>query len=128
MSSTGRLGRINTVRRMDAAEHRAGKVITSGDFRIDLSARNATLRGEELRLSSEEFHVLVYLVNHRQGVVTPNTMLATRWTRDTVRQVEFLRILLGLMRKIEAAGGSAQHYLRTESWVAYRFASATSPV
>jgi two-component system, OmpR family, KDP operon response regulator KdpE len=94
--------------------------IDMGDFRIDTEHRSATLRGEDLALTPEEFEVLVFLTTHPQRFVTPRTMLATSWTRGGLHQTEFLKTLLGLRKKIDAVS-SGKQYLRTEPWVVYRF-------
>jgi DNA-binding response OmpR family regulator len=39
-----------------------------------------TLDCQELRLTPEEFVVLVFLSSHPQSMVAPRTMLATNWT------------------------------------------------
>jgi DNA-binding response OmpR family regulator len=39
-----------------------------------------TLDGQQLRLTPEEFVVLVFLSSHPQSMVAPRTMLATNWT------------------------------------------------
>lgn len=95
-------------------------VIESGDFRIEFGSRAVRLCGEELELSSEEFEVLVYLVNHPQRLITANTVLVTSWTNNLPRQTEFLRVLLSLRKKLDLAA-PGKHYLRTEPWVVYRF-------
>ena len=100
-------------------------MIESGDFKIDLDERTVGLRGQELRLTSEEFDVLVFLVGHRQRLVTPDTVLATTWTANRVRKTEFLRALISLRKRLDAAG-PGQHYLRTEPWVIYRFDPTSS--
>jgi DNA-binding response OmpR family regulator len=100
-------------------------MIESGDFKIDLDERTVGLRGQELRLTSEEFDVLVFLVGHRQRLVTPDTVLATTWTANRVRKTEFLRALISLRQRLDAAG-PGQHYLRTEPWVIYRFDPTSS--
>lgn len=100
-------------------------MIESGDFKIDLDERTVALRDQELRLTSEEFDVLVFLGGHRQSLVTPHTMLATTWTANRVRKTEFLRVLISLRQKLDAAG-PGQHYLRTEPWVIYRFDPTSS--
>jgi two-component system, OmpR family, KDP operon response regulator KdpE len=96
------------------------RMIESGDFKIDLAERTVTLRGQELRLISEEFDVLVFLASHPQRLVTPRTILATSWTANRLRQTEFLRALISLRKKLDAAG-PGKHFLRTEPWVIYRF-------
>jgi DNA-binding response OmpR family regulator len=101
------------------------QVIEVGDFRIDTAERAATLRGEKLALTSEEFDVLVFLTSHPQRFVTPRTILATSWTNDGLHQTEFLKALLGLRRKLEALAAGKQ-YLRTEPWVVYRFDPSSS--
>src|SRR5262249_30656695 len=95
-------------------------VIESGDFRIDIGSRSVTLREEKLELTCEKFDVLVFLVSHPQRLITPNTMLATSWATHPPRKTEFLRVLLSLRKKLDAAG-AGKHYLRTEPWVVYRF-------
>jgi two-component system KDP operon response regulator KdpE len=100
-------------------------MIESGDFKIDLAERTVTLRGQELWLTSEEFDVLVFLARHRRSLVTPHTMLATSWTANRLRQTEFLKALISLRKKLDAAG-PAHHYLRTEPWVMYCFDPTSS--
>jgi two-component system KDP operon response regulator KdpE len=100
-------------------------MIESGDFKIDLAARTVTLRGEGLSLTAEEFDVLVFLAGHPQRMVTPHTMLATSWTANGFRQTEFLRVLMSLRKKLDAAG-HGKHYLKTEPWIIYRFDPTSS--
>lgn len=94
-------------------------IIEFGDFHIDLACRCASLRGHVLELTSEEFDVLVFLAGHPQSMITPHTMLATK--THHVRQTEFLRTMLSLRAKLDSAADPGTHYLRTESWVVYRF-------
>jgi DNA-binding response OmpR family regulator len=91
-----------------------------GDFTIDLQANTATVRGVELEITSEELDVLVFLAKHPRRLVTPTTVLASDWTESEFRQVEFLKVLLSLRKKLETIG-DGRHYLRTEPWVVYRF-------
>jgi DNA-binding response OmpR family regulator len=104
----------------------AGQVLEVGDFRIDTRRHSATLRGERLALTSEEFDVLVFLTANPQRFVTPQTTLATNWTGGRPHQTEFLRVLLSLRRKLESAS-AGQQYLRTEPWVIYHFDPVSSP-
>jgi len=107
---------------MEAGDEESGSadVVEAGDFRIDTIRRRATLRGRELDLTSAEFDVLVFLAGHPKSFVTPKTMLATN-SAGGVRQAEFLRALLSLIRKLDSEFGGAQPYIRTEPWVLYRF-------
>jgi two-component system KDP operon response regulator KdpE len=103
-----------------AAKEEQEDIIETGDFRIDLRSHRIFVRDQEVLLDSEEFDMLVFLTGHPRRVVTPRTLLSTRWGDHEMRQADFLRLLTNLRKKIEAAGGSAQ-YIRTEPWIFYRF-------
>jgi len=100
--------------------------IEFGDFRIDLDERTVTLDGQELRLTPEEFDVLVFLSSHPQSMVSPGTTLAASWTANRLRQTEFITTLISLRKKLDAAR-PGKHYLRTEPWIIYRFDPTSSP-
>jgi two-component system, OmpR family, KDP operon response regulator KdpE len=104
----------------------AGEMLEVGDFKIDTDRQRATLKGEPLELTSEEFDVLVFLTGNPQRVVTPQTTLATHWTGARTHQTQFLRVLLSLRKKLETTAAGHQ-YLRTEPWVIYRFDPVSSP-
>lgn len=106
------------------ASKKGDNVIQTGDFRIDLGTHEVMVRDQVVKLDSEEFDMLVFLTGHPRRVVTPRTLLSTRWGDHEVRQADFLRVLTNLRKKIEAAGVSA-HYIRTEPWVFYRFDPAS---
>ena len=94
--------------------------IECGDLKINTAERIVTLRSHELHLTSEEFDVLLFLATHPQRLVTPRTILTTRWSLGKFRQTEFLRNLVSLRNKLNAMGAD-RRYLRTEVWVMYRF-------
>jgi DNA-binding response OmpR family regulator len=124
MPANGRLRRLFATVSERAVPHsdteRVGEVLEVGDFRIDTRRHAATLRGQPLELSGEEFDVLVFLTTNPQRVITPQTTLATQWTGARTQQTQFLRVLLSLRKKLEEAA-TGQQYLRTEPWVIYRF-------
>jgi|ERR1700728_45088 DNA-binding response OmpR family regulator len=93
-----------------------------GDFTINLDQRTVTLRDQELRLTSEEFDVLLFLASHPRSLVTPQTTMANNSTANQ-RSLQFLRVLISLRRKLDAAG-RGNHYLRTEPLVIYNFEPA----
>lgn len=105
---------------------RAGAMLEIGDFRIDTRGHKVTLRGQPLELTGEEFDVLVFLTTNPQRVVTPQTTLATHWPGARTQQTQFLRVLLSLRKKL-ANARTGQQYLRTESFLIYRFEPVCSP-
>ena len=110
----------STCRRAFAPRRHPTAPIEAGDFRIDLATRRATLRGRLLHLTESEFDVLVYVVSHGKGLITPRTTLATRGQAGEVRQTRLLPALLSLRKKLQEEVPGDQH-LRAETWVLYEF-------
>jgi DNA-binding response OmpR family regulator len=95
-------------------------ILVAGDFCIDLGAGYAAVRDQQLRLTQEEFELLVFLVRHRKSLITPHTRVSTRWGSKLVRQPEFLRVLDQLQKKLASVEGCSR-YIRTEPWVVCQF-------
>jgi len=103
-----------------ASKEAKREVVEAGDFRIALASRRVTVRDHAVKLSPEEFDLLVFLVGHPKRVVTPRTLLHTRWGVHQTQRSDFLRVLLALRDKLGVAGDGS-HYIRTEPWIFYRF-------
>jgi two-component system KDP operon response regulator KdpE len=115
------LARVRATLRRAPREEQTGGVIESGDFRIDLDAHAALVRGQEVKLTPKEFDLLAYLARHAHKVVTHRRLLAAVWGANSTEQPEYLRVFIGQLRKkIEADPGSPS-YILTEPWVGYRF-------
>jgi two-component system alkaline phosphatase synthesis response regulator PhoP len=102
-----------------------GRRIEAGDFSIDTHQRKVTIRGHEINLTEAEFDLLLFLCRHRRKVVTPRTLLITRWSQREARQQDFLPVLLSLRKKLECEM-PGQHYIRMEPWMLCRFEPSTS--
>ena len=68
------------------ADMRENSVIESGDFRLDLETKVATLQGRCIDLTADEFDLLHYLISHHRKLVTPTTVLSTPSTDSAVVQ------------------------------------------
>jgi len=115
------LARVRANLRRAPQEDAAPGVIEEGDFRIDLDAHVAIVRGHELKLTPKEFDLLAYLARNSHKVVTHRKLLSHVWGANSAEQPEYLRVFIGQLRKkIEADTGSPS-YILTEPWVGYRF-------
>lgn len=121
---TGRLGRL--IHRAAGPRVQREEIVEAGEFRMDLGARRATVRGQQLQLTAEEFDTLVFLAGHPRRIVTPRTSLTTRWGEHEVRQADFLSVLTTLRQKIASLDGQTS-YIRIERWVFYRFDPGAAP-
>lgn len=96
-------------------------VWTFGDLTIDLTARIVRKNGEEIRLTSTEYTLLVLFAKHAGKVLTHRFILKEVWGPGYQLETQYLRVYVGQLRKkIEDNPNSPEH-LVTESRVGYRF-------
>jgi len=96
-------------------------VIEIGDFRIDTAAHKVTVRRNEVRLTPKEFELLVYLARRPGKVISHRALLGAIWGGQSTEQVEYIRVLVGQLRKKLEPDASSPRYIVTEPWVGYRF-------
>src|SRR6266480_1615891 len=107
-----------TLRRQPATDAR---ILEAGEFRIDLDAHSATQSGKELRLTPKEFELMVHLVRNAGKVLTHRALLGAVWGGDYTEQTEYLRVLVGQLRKKIEPDPATPRYILTEPWIGYRF-------
>lgn len=98
-------------------------VIESGDFRVDVSAHQVTLRGNALRLTPKEFDLLVCFMRRPERILTHAYLLGHVWGGYYTEQPEALRVLIGSLRKKVEPDPANPTYIQTEPWVGYRFSA-----
>ena len=64
--------------------------------------------------------MLRYLVSHRKGLVSPQTVVCTPCATLRAQRTDFLKSLLSLKKKLGEVSG-AKPYLHVEPWVLYEF-------
>ena len=115
------LARIRaTLRRQPAGDAHA-RILTAGEFRIDLDAHTTTQAGKELHLTPKEFDLMVHLTRNAGKVLTHRALLGTVWGGDYTEQTEYLRVFIGQLRKKIEPDPSKPRYILTEPWIGYRF-------
>ena len=115
------LARVRANIRRAPQEGIPGGVIEQGDFRIDLDAHTAVVRGRELKLTPKEFDLLVYLAQNPRKVISHRKLLGAVWGANSIEQPEYLRVFVGQLRKKIETGSDSRSYILTEPWVGYRF-------
>jgi two-component system KDP operon response regulator KdpE len=69
---------------------------------VDTDRRLLTRNDEVIRLTPKEYNLLLVLIEHAGKVLTHKQLLTTLWGRSQVQNVQYLRVLVGqLRRKIE---------------------------
>jgi two-component system KDP operon response regulator KdpE len=110
-----------TLRRTSAVPQPDSQVIEAGDFRIDPQAHSVHVGNQEVKLTPKEFDVLVYLARHAGKIVTHRALLAAVWGDTSTEQPEYLRVVIGHLRKKLEQDEAAPRYIVTEPWIGYRF-------
>ena len=95
--------------------------LDDGDFSIDVSKHEVTVREAEVHLTPKEFDLLVFLFRNRGKVVTHRAILTAIWGGNFTEQTEYLRVFVGQLRKKIEIDPSQPKYITTEPWVGYRF-------
>ncbi len=93
--------------------------LEAGDFTIHALEHTAVLRGQELHLTPKEFELLALLVKNAGRVMTHKVLLRSVWGPSGESQPEYLRVLVGQLRK-KLDQGSGLRYIQSEPWIGYR--------
>ena len=116
------LARIRaTLRRAPAVQDESAKILSAGDFRVDIEARRLTIQDKEVHLTPKEYDLLVFFVRNPGKVLTHRTLLAAVWGGNSVEQTEYLRVFIGQLRKKIEPDQATPRYILTEPWIGYRF-------
>ncbi len=109
-----------------AAQARRGQasVIEVGELRLDLIAREVTLRGEAVHLTPTEYKLLATLARRLDEVVTHRQLLTEVWGPTRAEETAYLRVTMGQLRHKIEREPSRPRYLLTEPRVGYRLRQA----
>jgi len=116
------LARIRVALRRVETTTPANEPIVRGDLVIDRERFRVHRSGEEVRLTPKEFELLTFLAQHPGRVLTHRVILKAIWGPHAADQPEYLRVLVGALRKKIEPTPSSPKYILTEPWVGYRFA------
>jgi two-component system, OmpR family, KDP operon response regulator KdpE len=98
-------------------------IFESGTLRIDYTARIATVKGQEIKLTLTEYNLLCLFVRNAGKVLTHSFLLKEVWGSNSVEHSQYLRVYVGHLRqKIEEEPNKPQIII-TEPGIGYRFNS-----
>ena len=119
------LARVRTALRharsssIDSAVAQTGR-FTAGELTVDFDKRRAYIRGEDARLTQNEFRIVALLARHAGRVLTYDMMLKTVWGPNGSSDNQILRVnMANIRRKIEENPGDPK-FIFTEMGVGYR--------
>jgi two-component system KDP operon response regulator KdpE len=95
-----------------------------GNLTVDLSARNVTVGGEPLKLTSTEYSLLALFVQNAGRVLTHNFILNTIWGPAFDEERQYLRVYIAQLRKKIEEDPARPKRIVTESRIGYRFTAS----
>ena len=99
----------------------ATPAVEFGDVRVDLVATRVTLRGEEVRLTPTEWHLLEVLVRHPGKLLAQRQLLTEVWGPGYETAQGNLRLYMAQLRRKLEPDPSRPRFFRTEPGMGYRF-------
>jgi two-component system response regulator RegX3 len=124
------IARIRAVLRRatpSAAAAQPEQSMSIDDLHVDLAARRATLKGEELALSRKEFDLLAELVRNAGRVVTREALMDRVWDENWFGSTKTLDVHVRWLRGKLGETAENAHYLQTVRGVGFRFRGPEEP-
>jgi len=110
-----------------AADDTPEPPITIDELHVDLAARRATLKEEELALSRKEFDLLAELVRNAGRVVTREALMDRVWDENWFGSTKTLDVHVRWLRGKLGETADTAHYLQTVRGVGFRFRAPEEP-
>lgn len=114
----------SAIRRFHAPNTPAELPITIGDIMLDPPRRRVERSGNEVRLTPREFDALQLLMEHAGRPVTHARLSTALRGPDCATDREYLRVLIGQLRKKLEDDPARPVYILTDSYIGYRFRQA----
>jgi two-component system KDP operon response regulator KdpE len=114
----------SAIRRFRAPEIPSELPIIIADITLDPVRRRVDKQGIEIRLTPREFEALRMLMEHAGRPVTHARLLASLRGLESVNDREYLRVLIGQLRKKLEDNTANPEYITTDSQIGYRFREA----
>ena len=114
------MARVRSQLRRTAKDEPAAATISEGDFMIDADAHRVSIRGADVHLTPKEFDLLLLFAQNSGRIMTHKALLRAIWGPSGADQPEYLRVLVGQLRK-KIDEPDAESHIQSEPWVGYRF-------
>jgi two-component system, OmpR family, KDP operon response regulator KdpE len=102
------------------AEATRGRVVVTGDLRLDRSARIVTKGGTRVALTRTEYRLIDALAERLGEVVSHRVLLSTVWGEQFIDDTHYLRVYIGYLRQKLEENPRRPRYLVSERGVGYR--------
>ncbi|HEX2880257.1 MAG TPA: response regulator [Polyangiaceae bacterium] len=101
--------------------------ITIGPLAIDLTRREVTLQGQQVRLTPIEYRLLTLLASNAGKVLTHRQILSQVWGPGHSEDTHYLRVFMAQLRRKIEPNPAQPRLLITEPGVGYRLRDRVDP-
>ena len=112
------LARIRVAIRVTSGE--PSPMFKNGDLEINFSSHVVKLKGQELKLTATEYHLLSLLAKNAGKLMTQRQLLKEIWGISAIEHSHYLRIYIAQLRHKLEADSSRPKLIITEPGVGYR--------
>ena len=116
------LARIRTALRHQLQVPGERQIFRTGDLSVDLAGRIVKIGDREIKSSPKEYELLRVLVQHAGKVLTHKFLIGELW--DETVDAQYLRVLVGQLRKKIETDPERPQYILTETGIGYRLRSS----
>jgi two-component system KDP operon response regulator KdpE len=117
------LARLRAALRRGGSGSTTEPIVETDDFTVDLGAKRVTTRGEEVRLTPTEWHLVESLVRNEGKLVTARQLLEEVWGPQYTDESGYIRVHLAHVRRKLEPDPPQPRYFLTEPGMGYRFES-----
>jgi two-component system KDP operon response regulator KdpE len=114
------LARLRAAIRRTTPADEDPEVVAEG-FTVDLAAKRVTKDGEPVHLTPKEWDLVEVLVRNPGRLVSQQQLLSEVWGPGYETESEYLRVLMGRVRRKLEVDHSRPRHFRTEPGMGYRF-------
>ncbi|MFN7928389.1 MAG: response regulator transcription factor [Blastocatellia bacterium] len=116
------LARIEAIlRRTPQPDQTTAEVYTFGDVRVDYRRAEVTRNGQPIELAAREYHLLRYLIEHREATISRDELLNEVWGYDAMPTTRTVDVHIGLLRQKLEPNPRHPQFILTIHGLGYKF-------
>jgi two-component system alkaline phosphatase synthesis response regulator PhoP len=116
------LARIEAIlRRTPQPDQTTAEVYTFGDVRVDYRRAEVTRNGQPVELAAREYHLLRYLIEHREATISRDELLNEVWGYDAMPTTRTVDVHVGLLRQKLEPNPRHPQFILTIHGLGYKF-------
>ncbi|HEX4949448.1 MAG TPA: response regulator transcription factor [Blastocatellia bacterium] len=116
------LARIEAIlRRTPKPDSSTAEIYTFGDVRVDYRRAEVTRNGQPVELAAREYHLLRYLIEHREATISRDELLNEVWGYDAMPTTRTVDVHIGLLRQKLEPNPRHPQFILTVHGLGYKF-------